>query len=59
MSGEIPDYPKHRAWIEREKAKMGEAGALKWEQVPDSPSTRSERDLTENAQSQSDQTEGS
>ena len=55
MTGEIPDYPQHRGWIEREKAKMGEAGALKWEQVPDSPSTRSERDLTENAQIQSDQ----
>lgn len=50
MSGEIPDYPKHRAWIEREKAKMRTAGALGWEQIPDASSTRSERDLTENDQ---------
>lgn len=47
MSGEIPDFPQHQAWIEREKAKMEKAGVLKWEQIPESPSTRSERDPTE------------
>lgn len=53
----IPDYPEHRAWIEREKQRMREAGKLRWEQVPERPSsTQSEDALPEKFQNLDDQT---
>jgi len=53
----IPDYPEHRDWIEREKQKMREAGKLRWEQVPESPSSiQSQAAQPESDRNRDDQT---
>lgn len=57
MTMSIPDYPEHRDWIEREKQKMREAGKLRWEQVPESPSsTQSQAAQPESDRNRDDQT---